>query len=59
MTSNEDLIVSFKVHVEKVENKIVDFPTLGDVRNVIRKLKNNRTPGTDNIPAELFKPVHT
>lgn len=31
------------------------IPTLRDVRRSIRKLKNNRAPGDDNITAELLK----
>ena len=33
----------------------VEEPTPGDVQRAIRALKNNKTPGIDNIPAELLK----
>ena len=33
----------------------VDLPTYGEVKNAIASLKNNKSPGPDSIPAELFK----
>lgn len=30
-------------------------PTLEEVKNTLRQLKNNKSPGPDNLPAELFK----
>lgn len=30
-------------------------PTLNEVRAAIRKLKNNKAPGSDGLPAELFR----
>jgi hypothetical protein len=30
-------------------------PTYKEVSNIINKLKRNKAPGTDNIPAELVK----
>jgi hypothetical protein len=32
-----------------------EHPTIEKVRNSLRTLKNNKTPGADNIPAELLK----
>jgi sorting nexin-29 len=33
----------------------VDTPSLTEVKRAIKKLKNNKTPGVDNLPSELFK----
>jgi hypothetical protein len=33
----------------------VEDPTLEEVRDSLKNLKNNKAPGTDNIPAELLK----
>ncbi len=33
----------------------VDPPTLGEVCTAIRQLRNNRAPGVDGIPAEVYK----
>ncbi len=33
----------------------VDPPTLEDVCTAIRQLRNNRAPGEDGIPAEVYK----
>jgi hypothetical protein len=34
---------------------MVEDPTLEEVRDSLKNLKNNKAPGTDNIPAELLK----
>ena len=31
------------------------MPTLDEVRKCVRNLKNGKSPGTDGLPAELFK----
>ncbi len=33
----------------------VDPPTLDEVYTAIRQLRNNRAPGEDGIPAEVYK----
>lgn len=33
----------------------IDEPSIDEVKNVILKLKNNKSPGSDNLPGELFK----
>jgi hypothetical protein len=39
-----------------VENDIeIELPTCNEVSDIINKLKGNKAPGTDNIPAELIK----
>jgi hypothetical protein len=38
------------------ENEIeIEPPTYKEVSDIIKKLKENKAPGTDNIPAELIK----
>jgi spermidine/putrescine-binding protein len=38
------------------ENEIkIEPPTYKEVSDIIKKLKENKTPGTDNITAELIK----
>jgi hypothetical protein len=34
---------------------MVEDHTLEEVRDSLKNLKNNKAPGTDNIPAELLK----
>ena len=34
------------------DGRQVDLPTLKEVQKAISTLKNNKTPGLDNIPAE-------
>jgi hypothetical protein len=34
---------------------MVEDPTLEEVRDSLKNLKNNKAPGTDKIPAELLK----
>lgn len=42
--------------VEIEDNRERDnLPTLEEVRNATTRLKNNKTPGTDHLPAELLK----
>jgi hypothetical protein len=36
-------------------NEEESLPTIGEVEMTVQKLKKHRAPGTDNIPAELFK----
>jgi hypothetical protein len=39
-----------------IENDIeIELPTCKEVSDIINKLKRNKAPGTDNIPAELIK----
>jgi len=33
----------------------IDAPTIEEIETAVKKLKNNKSPGTDNIPAELLK----
>ena len=33
----------------------IEAPTRYDVKNAIKKLRNNKSPGIDNIPAEIWK----
>jgi hypothetical protein len=33
----------------------IDTPTLEQLEEAIKKLKNNKAPGADGITAELFK----
>jgi len=33
----------------------IDAPTIEEIETALKKLKNNKYPGTDNIPAELLK----
>lgn len=33
----------------------MDPPTLEEIKKVVRKLKDNKAPGIDNIPRELIK----
>ena len=33
----------------------IDAPTIEEIETALKKLKNNKAPGTDNIPAELIK----
>ena len=39
----------------KDTNEEDSAPTIEEVEMAIRKLKNYKAPGRDNIPAELFK----
>ena len=34
---------------------VVDYPILNEIEVAVRKLKNNKAPGQDNLPAELLK----
>ena len=34
---------------------VVDYPTLNETEVAVAKLKNNKAPGRDNLPAELLK----
>jgi len=39
-----------------IQNDIeIEAPTYKEVSDIINKLKRNKAPGTDNIPAELVK----
>jgi len=33
----------------------IDAPIIGEIETAQKKLKKNKSPGTDNIPAELLK----
>ena len=37
------------------DNLEIAAPTIAEVRAAIQRLKNNKSAGLDNIPAELFK----
>ena len=39
----------------QLNTQFVETPTLEEVRNNVQKLKNNKSPGSDNLPGELFK----
>jgi hypothetical protein len=42
--------------VHTIENNTeIQPPTYKEVSNIINRLKRNKAPGTDNIPAELAK----
>jgi len=41
-------------HTSENETEI-ELPTYKEVSDIIKKLKENIAPGTDNIPAELIK----
>ena len=42
--------------VHTIENDTeIDLPTYKEVSDIISKLRRNKAPGTDNIPAELVK----
>jgi hypothetical protein len=47
-TRNEELVVS----IEEVD---MDVPTQLEINTAIAKLRNNKVPGSDSIPAELLK----
>ena len=34
---------------------ITDVPTTKEIETKLKKLKNNKAPGTDNVPAELLE----
>ncbi|KAF2890077.1 hypothetical protein ILUMI_16095 [Ignelater luminosus] len=36
------------------EERMLEEPTLSEIRSCIQKLKNNEAPGIDNIPTELI-----
>jgi hypothetical protein len=43
-------------HVELEEDlDIVELPTLEEVQDLLKVLRNNKAPGADNLPAELLK----
>lgn len=37
------------------QENIIQAPSTEDIKEIIKKLKNNKSPGEDNIPVELFK----
>ena len=42
--------------VNTIENDTeIEAPSYKEVSDIINKLKRNKAPGTDNIPAELVK----
>jgi len=42
--------------VHTIENNTeIELPTYKEVSNIINKVKRNKAPGTNNIPAELVK----
>jgi len=43
------------MQAHKDTNEEDSAPTIEEVQMAIQKLKNYEAPGTDNIPAELFK----
>lgn len=46
---NEDYLIYYTVQPE------ILAPNLEEIKNIIKILKNNKTPGEDNINAELIK----
>ncbi|KAJ4448910.1 hypothetical protein ANN_00302 [Periplaneta americana] len=53
--SNPQENVSSEEHQECELHDNQNPPTIEEIRIALNKLKNNKAPGTDNIPAELFK----
>ena len=46
---------SIDVEQEDESNENLEPPKVEEVRIAMKKLKNNKAPGTDNIPAEMLK----
>ncbi|KAJ4430336.1 hypothetical protein ANN_22552 [Periplaneta americana] len=50
-----------EIHLEpqdlENENTITDSPNLDEVTEAIERLKNNKAPGSDEIPAELVRKI--
>lgn len=42
---------------ERIEDISVNEPTLNEVKEAIKRLKNEKSPGIDSITAELLKPI--
>jgi hypothetical protein len=52
-----DKEITYQTQEESItENEIeIEQPTYKEVSDIIIKVKENKAPGTDNIPAELIK----
>jgi hypothetical protein len=58
---NSNIIKMTQIGIEQ-ENKEIEeirneneYKTIDDVKNAIKRVRNNRSPGPDNIIAELLK----
>ena len=55
---NGDAIATSLIALQKppiYDDHIVEPPTIDEVRTAIKRLKNNKSAGLDNVPAELYK----
>ncbi|VEN37593.1 unnamed protein product [Callosobruchus maculatus] len=50
-------ICQAELNTQEHESNEIDKipPTISEIREIIKKIKNNKTPGSDNITAEMFK----
>jgi hypothetical protein len=58
MNKNEDSEISFSKDLRRdgdEEERNVEIPLREEVESVINKIRNNRTPGEDDVVAELIK----
>lgn len=52
--NNEDQVLE-PLEEEEAENNVTGEPTLSEVREALKKLRHNKAPGVDGIPAELLQ----
>ena len=48
-------VADVKVHLADEYGCNTKPPTLHEVRDVLQRLRNNKAPGEDGIPAEVYK----